>query len=145
MVPELLDNNITHVVNVSNVLPYEELGDLFRYTHINVEDETSASLSPYFMSTCLLIDEVLRRGGGVYVHCRAGISRSVTLVCAFLIWKRKGITPEDALLLVRQSRGDIANPNETFRKELVNFYETHGGEGESLQTSSTSSTACSRG
>jgi len=45
----------------------------------------------------------------VFVHCSQGVSRSVTLVIAYLMW-RDGHTFEQAFAAVKAARG-VANPN----------------------------------
>ena len=55
----------------------------------------------------------------VLVHCRAGVSRSATLVIAYLM-KRHGMSLDDALAHVRAKRPRIA-PNEGFIQQLRAF------------------------
>ena len=56
---------------------------------IVIDDVPSANLAPYFDRTADKINDVVRRGGKVLVHCMAGISRSSTLCIAYLM-KHKG-------------------------------------------------------
>lgn len=49
----------------------------------------------------------------------AGISRSVTLVLAFLI-KKKGMKYDDAYLMIKSKRR-IIHPNDGFIKQLRNY------------------------
>ena len=53
------------------------------------------------------------------VHCQAGVSRSVSIVIAYLIRKNR-TTYENALETVRQKR-PVANPNKGFVKQLLKF------------------------
>ena len=50
--------------------------------------------------------------GGVLVCCRQGRSRSVVVVCAFLMFRR-GMTFQNALALIREKR-PVASPNMGF-------------------------------
>ncbi len=50
-----------------------------------------------------------QHGGRVLVHCSQGVSRSVTLVIAYLMW-RHGQCFEEAFAAVKAARG-VANPN----------------------------------
>ena len=56
---------------------------------IVIDDVPSANLAPYFDRTADKINDVVRRGGKVLVHCMAGISRSSTL-CIVYLMKHKG-------------------------------------------------------
>ena len=46
---------------------------------IPADDDPSFDLSPFFESTATFIDEAIKGGGVVYVHCLFGISRSTTI------------------------------------------------------------------
>ena len=52
------------------------------------------------------IDEQRRAGRPVYVHCRAGVSRSAMVVAAYLMW-RDGCNREEALAAIRARRAII--------------------------------------
>ena len=54
-------------------------------------------------------------GNKVYVHCHQGISRSATIVVAFLMLKR-GLPLMEALKTIREKR--LIRPNEGFVKQL---------------------------
>jgi len=50
------------------------------------------------------------------IHCKAGISRSVTILISYLMLKFN-ITAKDALKIVRENRPQV-NPNYGFMKQL---------------------------
>ena len=58
-------------------------------------------------------------GQRVLVHCFAGLSRSVTFTCAYLM-KKYGMTFKEAITLVKKSRPNV-NPNTGFRKQLIEY------------------------
>jgi protein-tyrosine phosphatase len=66
----------------------------------------------------------------VLVHCQAGVSRSVSIVIAFLMASQK-MTAAAALEHVR-SRRPIANPNLGFMKQLLIFENVLGLEAPSI-------------
>jgi len=66
------------------------------------------------------INSYLQRGEKVLVHCRMGISRSVSLLIAYLI-KYHQLSTQQALKLIRTQRS-IANPNPGFLRQLK-WYE----------------------
>nr|CAG4651432.1 EOG090X0GSS [Simocephalus serrulatus]SVE94583.1 EOG090X0GSS [Simocephalus serrulatus] len=52
------------------------------------------------------INRNIAKGGVVYVHCKAGRSRSATLVCCYLM-KKHSWTPEEAIAYLRTVRPHI--------------------------------------
>ena len=63
------------------------------------------------------IDTALKSGGRVLVHCSQGVSRSATLVIAYLMW-RSGSSYDEVFSQVKQARG-VANPNIGFTCQLL--------------------------
>lgn len=58
-----------------------------------------------------------KAGKRVLVRCQAGLNRSGLVMALVLI--REGYTPEQAVELIRQNRGDIALCNDTFVRWLT--------------------------
>lgn len=87
----------------------------FKTLRIDAEDNDSQNISKYFKRCCDFIDSC-RPVCGVLVHCYAGISRSATVVIAYLM-KRHKIPPRSALNWVRENRPEC-DPNGGFRKQL---------------------------
>jgi len=77
-----------------------------------VDDEDPGDIWKWFEQVCEFIDEALAGGGHVLVHCEWGVSRSPTLVAAYLMRKDK-ITPEKALDRLKELR-DCVHPNKNF-------------------------------
>ena len=75
---------------------------------MNAEDQPWFDLSIFFDETFGFI-ETGRKKGGVLVHCMAGISRSATIVTAYLM-RKKGMKKDDIIALL-QSRRKQVNPN----------------------------------
>lgn len=67
----------------------------------------------------MISDEARSRQKGVLVHCLAGISRSVTITVAYLMYKYS-LNLNDAFNLVRSRKSNIA-PNFHFMEQLHNF------------------------
>ncbi|XP_049738131.1 dual specificity protein phosphatase 22 isoform X3 [Elephas maximus indicus] len=79
------------------------------------------SRARHFKESIKFIHECRLKGEGCLVHCLAGVSRSVTLVTAYIMT----ITDfgwEDALYTVRAGRS-CANPNLGFQRQLQEFEE----------------------
>ncbi|XP_070634615.1 dual specificity protein phosphatase 22 isoform X5 [Bos indicus] len=92
-----------------------------KYLCIPAADSPSQNLTRHFKESIKFIHECRLQGEGCLVHCLAGVSRSVTLVVAYIMtvtdfgW-------EDALHTVRAGRS-CANPNLGFQRQLQEFEE----------------------
>lgn len=113
----LLSNGITHIVNASPwENPHEET---FKYLRIKIEDDDLAPIEKYFGKVSRFICNALCKGGNVLVYCAAGISRSPTLVMAFLIHKRRMIFEEAYSLCIKHRQ--CVDPNRGFIKKLKGY------------------------
>ncbi|KAF2208195.1 hypothetical protein CERZMDRAFT_3784, partial [Cercospora zeae-maydis SCOH1-5] len=83
---------------------------------IDIEDDESQNLAKWFKRTNAFIHRGLREGGGVFVHCAMGVSRSATIICAYLMW-RFGVGRDEALEWLRRGRGRC-NPSDGFWEQL---------------------------
>lgn len=95
---------------------YRNMG--ITYLGIRAHDMMSYSLDRYFMEAIQFIDEALHRGGKILVHCVQGVSRSATIVIAYLILKRQ-MRASTALRYVFSKRW--IRPNDGFLKQLAAF------------------------
>lgn len=59
------------------------------------------------------------RQGPTLVHCAAGINRSALVLALALV--HDGMTPEDAIKLIREKRSDLCLSNKTFEQWLLNL------------------------
>lgn len=107
---------ITHVLNVSGVRSQEMPG--LQYLHVSILDLPEESLSSHFPICFQFIDAAFV-DGRVLVHCNAGISRSVSIVVAYLM-SRHCQSLSEALKIVKTAR-PRARPNEGFLKQLQIF------------------------
>uniref|UniRef100_A0A3Q2QF05 Dual specificity protein phosphatase n=1 Tax=Fundulus heteroclitus TaxID=8078 RepID=A0A3Q2QF05_FUNHE len=114
---------ITHVVNAAHGPPNPSDAPCFHvntgprfyrdmavdYYGVEADDATDFILSPYFYPTARYIRAALAMGGRVFVHCLMGVSRSATLVLAFLMIA-EGLRLQEAVAAVRQHRDICPNP-----------------------------------
>jgi dual specificity phosphatase 12 len=63
----------------------------------------------YWPEAIAFIKEGINKGGGVFVHCYAGVSRSASTVIAYLMAEHN-MTFYEAMSFVRKRR-HIINPN----------------------------------
>lgn len=115
----LLDAGITNILNVaSNDIPNYYPNE-FQYYTIEILDLPDSSIIQHFNTTNQYINKVLQSNGRILIHCNAGISRSSTIVIAYLI----GIELFDystAYELVKTARKNI-RPNEGFVRQLLQY------------------------
>ena len=114
---------VTHVLSVIDFDFYElkESSEYLKsqdYVHlvIPIEDDPNEDLLQHFAQTCAFIDEALQGGGGVFVHCAMGKSRSAAACVAYLMWKF-GFERDVALEQVCEGR-PVCGPNLGFMEQL---------------------------
>ncbi|CAF3621389.1 unnamed protein product [Rotaria sp. Silwood1] len=119
----LNQNGITHIVNSTPDLPlFWEKN--YQYMRVDVLDLPSENIRKYFDKTFQFIDEALHtKNNNVLVHCSAGISRSPTLVLAYMI-KKYNMTLDEAFNKMRQLR-QIVDPNISFIVQLRDWEKLH--------------------
>ncbi|CAI4224717.1 unnamed protein product [Auanema sp. JU1783] len=89
---------------------------------IRIPDSPSENISTFFSEAIQYIHEARIRGASVAVHCLAGVSRSATIVTAYLITVC-GLTFFNALSFVSSKRPAV-NPNFGFRMQLAKYEKT---------------------
>jgi len=113
-----LDLGITNVVNVTVELPCLNIEQI-ESMKIQLDDSPYSNLAYYFDRVADKIEDVRRRGGSTVVHCVAGVSRSTSLVIAYLI-KYKKMSLRQAYNHVK-ARRPIIRPNVGFFRQLVDY------------------------
>jgi atypical dual specificity phosphatase len=111
---KLKDIGITHVLTIvlgiSPVFP-----DHFQYMNIPAQDIPDQDLQQYFLDATNFIDNAIKNNGKVLVHCSYGVSRSASMVIAYLM--RTGHSYDDVLAFV-QSKRSVVLPNPGFEQQL---------------------------
>lgn len=80
----LTERRITHIVSVcSDPIPAEAPESGICHLRISVEDVDFADLLIHLPQLCQFIDQAIRSGGVVLVHCLQGLTRSATVVAAY--------------------------------------------------------------
>ncbi|KAK0137543.1 Dual specificity protein phosphatase 26 [Merluccius polli] len=117
---DLSMHRITHVLNAAQCRRHGG-ADLYKgmniaYMGIEARDSCDFDMSTNFQSAANFIHGALSRGGRVLVHCHVGVSRSATLVLAYLMLKQK-LTLVEAICAVKDHRGVV--PNRGFLRQLI--------------------------
>ncbi|KAM8947850.1 dual specificity protein phosphatase 10 isoform 2-T2 [Pelodytes ibericus] len=114
--------NIGYIVNVTTHLPlYHYEKGIFNYKRLPATDSNKQNLRQYFEEAFEFIEEAHQHGKGLLIHCQAGVSRSATIVIAYLM-KHTRMTMTDAYKFVKGKR-PIISPNLNFMGQLLEFEE----------------------
>ncbi|CAA6654880.1 unnamed protein product [Spirodela intermedia] len=113
----LRQNGITHILNCVGSSCSEYFKPDLVYKTLWLTDSPSEDITSILYDVFDYFEEVREQGGRVFVHCFQGVSRSISLVIAYVMW-RKGQSFDDAFRLVKAARG-IANPNVGFACQLL--------------------------
>jgi len=107
----------THIVNTAADVCDNRFPDQFTYLTYYLKDTNNEEISLLFYRTLEWIQSAIDQGGRVLVHCREGVSRSSTMVLAYLMW-RFSLSFEAAHDRIRKIR-PICNPNTGFTCQLL--------------------------
>ncbi|KAE8712109.1 Protein-tyrosine-phosphatase MKP1 [Hibiscus syriacus] len=113
----LKQNGITHVLNCVGFVCPEYFKVDFVYRTLWLQDSPSEDITSILYDVFDYFEDVREQGGRVFVHCCQGVSRSTSLVIAYLMW-REGHNFDDAFQYVKAARG-IADPNMGFACQLL--------------------------
>ena len=106
------------------------------------DDTSSTNIILHFPASTQFIRDALARNEGVLVHCQAGVSRSTTLVAAFLM-AELDLDVERAVEIVRKVRSQV-EPTEFFMHQLE-MYERCECEWDPIKVRSTVSWGGAKG
>ena len=118
----LSEINIKVVISALTEEEYEDymIGDQdfhnIEWIRLVIDDDKDEKISQYFFEVHNIINKALVENKNVIVHCAAGISRSSSLVIAYLMIENRWLY-EEAYNYVKSKRS-IINPNIGFVKQL---------------------------
>jgi dual specificity MAP kinase phosphatase len=112
----LNEKGIEIIINMTDHIPFKYEGE-FTYHRFPLLDQGTNDIKKYFDPTFYIIDKALSEGKKVLVHCQAGISRSATIVIAYIMRKQK-LLMNQSLQFVYTKRKCIS-PNLGFCGQLI--------------------------
>ena len=107
------------IVNASRHIPMYFPDSDVRTYRIPIDDDPrcNRTILRHWPVAVRAIDDMLRSGQGVLVHCRAGMQRSAAVVAAYLMWKR-GLTADQAFEYINKRKAETFWPVPTFEVAL---------------------------
>lgn len=115
----LLRMKITHILSVGAGPRQGHHPGVFEHLRIGIKDAITSDLLQILPRCFEFIQQGMEKGN-VVVHCKAGRSRSASVVMAYLIKLDPSLSLADALLKVRVARA-TAQPNPGFMSQLETF------------------------
>jgi len=101
--------------------------DGITYLRLGLTDEEESDITEVVQRACEFIDAAAESGGEkVLVHCSAAISRSPTIVAAYLM-KSRGMTLRESLQALVKARS-VVSPNPGFLRQLSDMEMEERGE-----------------
>jgi protein-tyrosine phosphatase len=111
--------NVTHVLSVT-VDKHDHFPGEFAYAHVEMLDSPEADLLGALEPAFAFIDAAKAGGHACLVHCNYGMSRSPSVVIAYLMRSDEGLSLAGALRMVKQMRPVVA-PNHGFMAQLLAY------------------------
>ncbi len=99
-----------------HLLTHEEFESKIWWYRFVVEDDPTEKISDHFLTAHAIISQALKANKRVIVHCKAGMSRSPTLVIAYLMIENNW-SYDYAFNYVKRHR-QIISPNHGFISQL---------------------------
>lgn len=124
----LREHSICGVLTVANQLEVH-LSDDIAHLELAIVDHPGANILDILPQSLEFIDRIISSNADpslrkcIFIHCASGVSRSVSVCCAWLMI-RQNLSFDQSLELIRQNR-PRANPNLGFRQQLI-YLERHG-------------------
>lgn len=117
--PEYNPFEITHVLNCTKEFYPDRLYNNTEFTFSRVPINDGEFVNERFISTAVLfIQEAVINNGRVLVHCQAGISRSPSMVAAYLM--TCGFSWDEAIAFINLSRSIFPHPE--IKRSVMQFF-----------------------
>lgn len=111
----LQEKGITHILSLLDTFRYMERFQGFQYMQIELPDASDADILTHVPQALSFIAGSLKQGK-ILVHCAAGVSRSASIVIAYIMVKHS-YDFDTAKAFVKSKRGCIW-PNVGFQRQI---------------------------
>ena len=120
---QLENFKMTHILccakGIKNFFPNK-----FKYHNLELLDSDKQDIKKYFDESFKFIDNGIKNGGNVLVHCHAGVSRSSTILIAYIMKSQK--MKLDKVLELIETKREKASPNIGFIRQLKEYEKELG-------------------
>ena len=115
-------HGITHILSV---IPHQlpPVPSNIEQLQVKVRDSQMSLIAVHFDRAIEFIETALNSDGRVLVHCWRGVSRSATIVIAYIMRTRR--LQYDAALALVKGRRSCVDPNPGFQTQLVSTVDSH--------------------
>ncbi|CAF2743180.1 unnamed protein product [Rotaria sp. Silwood2] len=125
---------ITHIMSFSDYPEKKIQSTNTKTLHWQVSDSLSAKLLPVFSPAVEWISKAIDDDKGiVLVHCDQGVSRSASVVIAYLLSSNSNFSTVDMTLNHVKSKRSVIRPNASFLQQLEEYSSTIGIKNESMK------------
>lgn len=121
----LRELNISHVLSVTQE-PCDHFPGEFVYKHVPMLDSVEADVLAVLEPAFAFIDLAKAAGTACLVHCSFGMSRSPSIVIAYLMRSDEGLSLYNALRTVKRLR-PVTAPNYGFMAQLLTYEQNLRG------------------
>ena len=112
----LREHNITRVLSILDTFRYFSPYEGIEQVRIEIADSPSARIIDHVPRGLQFISESQKSGKNILVHCAAGVSRSASMVIAYMMVKYS-LDFDSAKSIVKSKRGCIW-PNNGFQQQI---------------------------
>ena len=105
----LESKNIEMVINCSLEAGFANTPQIKKKIRLNIQDNLKPEeINKMYINLTRVVEAMKEniRNCNILVHCKAGIQRSATIICAFLM-KYANMSMEDAMLCIKSKKPDV--------------------------------------
>lgn len=120
-IEQLKSYGVTHIVNCAEELEHikNKYDSKISCLWIPLYDSEMENITEYIKKSVKFIDNAISNGHKVLVHCAAGISRSSSIIIAYMMYK-DNMSFDTALAHVKTVR-PCCRPNPAFQRQLRSY------------------------